>query len=223
MKAVFWQENDQWRGATLICDMISIGETLKEAKQNLQEGIQSEINLLKVTENITLEEAEFAVPDYVEEYFNNGQKIEPFGIFKECRIKMTDTGEPYKRRLKALEVEFEEILDQCFDFSIYDGWAEIVYDLLREIRDNHSEVKVLQVKEKLGGLHFVFDKSVKELDELVHQAKTRSYETCAFTGEAGQRRQVGGTRFIASERVYSEAKRLGGWSAFIEQENLTNH
>jgi hypothetical protein len=46
--------------------------------------------------------------------------------------------------------DFPEIYSDCFDFSIGKGWYKIVYKLTEEIRKVDKNVKVLQVKEKMG-------------------------------------------------------------------------
>lgn len=129
---------------------------------------------------------------------------------EEKLVKMEDP-ELYKKRVKTLQIEFADVLKDCFDFSILDGWAEIVYDLLREIRDHYPDVKVLQVKEKFGGLRFYTDKSVEYLDDLISKAEAKSYETCAFTGEEGSNRQINGWWLTCSDYIYEKAKAANSW------------
>jgi len=119
------------------------------------------------------------------------------------------------RRVQAMEDEFSDILEQCWEISIYDGWTEIVYDLLSEIRKNFPQVKVVQIKQKFGGLRFYVDNSSKEFNDLITAAEVKANQTCEITGEKGSERSINGWIYTVSDQVYEEAKRFDSWGAYL--------
>jgi len=82
--------------------------------------------------------------------------------------------------------DFPEIYSDCFDFSIGKGWYKIVYKLTEEIRKVDKNVKVLQVKEKMGFIRYYIsipkEEAVDKIYTLIRKAMEESGKTCEFCG-----------------------------------------
>ena len=82
--------------------------------------------------------------------------------------------------------DFPEIYSDCFDFSIGEGWYKIVYDLTEEIKKIDKNVKVLQVKEKMGFIRYYIsipnEETVDKIYKLIRKVMDESSKTCEFCG-----------------------------------------
>ena len=70
--------------------------------------------------------------------------------------------------------------------SVGKGWAPLVnrvFDKMETIRGN---TKIIQVKEKYGGLRIYTDYSNKELDKVINDAEKESLTICKVCGEPGK-------------------------------------
>jgi hypothetical protein len=84
-----------------------------------------------------------------------------------------------------------------------DGWAQLVnkaYDYLI----NYPTVKIVQVKEKFGGLRIYTDWYVPELDQYICSLETESLYTCELCGNTGCLRGGGWYRTLCD--VHAEGK-----------------
>ena len=85
-----------------------------------------------------------------------------------------------------------------FGFDCGDGWLPILEDLFMKIddvvkRDNLTEFKVVQVKEKFGGLRVYVRGGNAEITALINGAEETAAETCEDCGNTpAQRRSVHG-------------------------------
>lgn len=70
--------------------------------------------------------------------------------------------------------------------SFGEGWSELVDELAEKLLLVDSSVKVVQVKEKFGGLRFYLDRypdeHYEEISALVSEYENKSYDTCEFCG-----------------------------------------
>lgn len=64
------------------------------------------------------------------------------------------------------------------------GWKSLI-DPLIEYCEKHN-IKILQIKEKFGGLRFYTGAAPDEFYEMVHKAEQESYKTCEVCGEPGK-------------------------------------
>lgn len=65
--------------------------------------------------------------------------------------------------------------------SVGDGWASLVQPLID--RANLEGAKILQVKEKFGGLRFYIGGGSPGLQQDIEDAELKSYHTCEDCGE----------------------------------------
>lgn len=73
-------------------------------------------------------------------------------------------------------------------FECGDGWFDLLWQLCEELEDYGSAVKVLQVKEKFGGLRFYTNYSDDTIDAAVERAEQEAAKTCERCGEPGELR-----------------------------------
>lgn len=62
------------------------------------------------------------------------------------------------------------------------GWAPIIQRLYQA---KPEQTKVIQVKEKFGGLRFYVENSTPEFNQLIREAEKESFTTCESCGITG--------------------------------------
>ena len=67
------------------------------------------------------------------------------------------------------------------------GWSKLLTKLLDDLSATDFKSKVVQVKEKFGGLRFYYEPVAvgDKVFDLVHAAEDESYKICEFCGEPG--------------------------------------
>lgn len=91
---------------------------------------------------------------------------------------------------KTLFTDFPDLYGgDCFDFSIRDGWKQLVYDLSKEIAGTGA--KCVQCKQKFGGLRYYYifqgDKQDEvRVEDAVKKAEGLSWKTCEDCGQPGE-------------------------------------
>lgn len=123
-----------------------------------------------------------------------------------------------QKKIQALKMEFRDILTECFDFSVMDGWADIIRSLLKEVKKRHPHVKVLQIKEKFGGLRFYTDIYDEKLYDIISLAEIKSRSICEFTGKPGKTYTVNNWVKTACEEMYKKATLNGSWIGAADYE-----
>lgn len=104
----------------------------------------------------------------------------------------------------------------CVGFSHGDGWYDIIDGLsstIRHITKYHPErkklspqefeekygLRVVQVKEKFGGLRYYVDNSSPEIEAAIMMAESMSFRTCEFCGNRGSCRSDAWIRTLCDE------------------------
>lgn len=89
--------------------------------------------------------------------------------------------------------------------NVGDGWKPIVQEVHDKLLALDPEYRIVQVKEKFGGLRFYFmpaspdSEAYKEMRDIVDEAEARSYsvcEECGNFGECGNSRESGGSSWL---------------------------
>jgi hypothetical protein len=97
----------------------------------------------------------------------------------------------------AHDPRFNEILmrfdDKCIpSIDVGHGWAELVLECHKRLVDFDGNYKVLQIKEKFGGLRYYFMPSNPAFTRTMHlriiDLEKRSYLTCEVCGNPGNLR-----------------------------------
>ena len=102
-------------------------------------------------------------------------------------------------RIKDVEAGFNPLFPGPNTVSFWietgDGWYDLLYELctrIQEIIDDKGDeefreyFRILQVKEKFGGLRFYMSGAPKLIHDLVDEYEEKSYKTCELCGEPGQ-------------------------------------
>jgi len=74
-----------------------------------------------------------------------------------------------------------------FGLEVGDGWYKILEELITKIAelDKEKRVKVVQVKEKFGGLRFYINSGTDEIFNVIDEAEAKSLITCEQCGKVG--------------------------------------
>lgn len=84
-------------------------------------------------------------------------------------------------------------LDSNWDFSCGDGWRDIVVSLCEHLAAlDLPELRIVQVKQKLGGLRVYTRAGNEETSTLIQAAETEAWMTCEECGVPGERPSVQG-------------------------------
>lgn len=90
----------------------------------------------------------------------------------------------------------------AFGFECQDGWFDLIWKLCEDIEklNPREEFRVVQVKQKFGGLRFYINgaRSEKVLD-LIHEAEQKSYTTCERCGNKGRLLEGGNWQSLCKE------------------------
>lgn len=109
--------------------------------------------------------------------------------------------------IKLVEA-FPQLYGSFFNFACGDGWFNILFDLsekLYEIKEKTSEeIKIEQIKAKLGGLRFHASYSSQEVYEAIQDAIKASYEICEECGKPGQLRSKSNWAYTLCAEHYKE-------------------
>jgi hypothetical protein len=73
-------------------------------------------------------------------------------------------------------------------FEVREGWLQLVHDLINELVESGWDKKILQVKEKFGGLRFYTLALTEQQHEIVRKYEDLSYVTCEICGKSGETR-----------------------------------
>jgi hypothetical protein len=72
--------------------------------------------------------------------------------------------------------------------SVGKGWAPLINRVFDKLETIKGSIKIVQVKEKWGGLRIYTDYSNKELDKVIYDVEHESLEMCEVCGQSGKLR-----------------------------------
>ena len=82
-------------------------------------------------------------------------------------------------------------ITNAYFFNCDSGWNIIIKNLIEDLIELGWDKKIVQVKEKFGGLRFYVVSGSDEIYDRISTAEKESYETCETCGEKGELRLVG--------------------------------
>ncbi|MDA8215926.1 MAG: hypothetical protein M0Z64_11725 [Nitrospiraceae bacterium] len=108
--------------------------------------------------------------------------------------------------LKAKSIQ-EDLM--AFGFECGDGWVPILEELFAKIdevvkRDKIENFKVVQVKEKFGGLRVYTHNGNDEIQNLIREAEKVAGMTCEDCGQLGINREVNGWWRTQCDRCHGQ-------------------
>jgi hypothetical protein len=90
------------------------------------------------------------------------------------------------------------------------GWRDIVAPLIRKAAERG--LKILQIKEKFGGLRFYYAPFDEQFNELVAVAEERCDQTCEWCGKPGTKSGFGWIKTLCDEHLGQFANGENWWS-----------
>lgn len=75
--------------------------------------------------------------------------------------------------------------------SVGKGWEPLIREVFSFMKEHPTHSKVIQVKEKWGGLRIYTDVIDDTLDEKIREVEKRSFTICELCGEPGKLRGEG--------------------------------
>jgi len=112
----------------------------------------------------------------------------------------------------ALRLIGKNVFSELTYFECDDGWFDILANLTKEIEaeiakePNLASLKVVQVKEKFGGLRYYVSVENSAISAAIERAEKESANTCETCGAPGQNRSI--HRWMRTECDEHYAKRV---------------
>lgn len=76
--------------------------------------------------------------------------------------------------------------------SVGAGWSSLIEEVFAFMEQRKINCKIIQVKEKWGGLRIYTDMLHHELDKKIIEVEKRSFEMCEVSGQLGRLRNCNG-------------------------------
>ena len=94
--------------------------------------------------------------------------------------------------------------------SVGPGWSDILARLVSELEQLGWDGRILQIKEKFGGLRFYVEAASDEVYARIEQAEQDSYHVCEECGQRGMIRSGGWIKTLCDEcEALRQERRLG--------------
>lgn len=77
-------------------------------------------------------------------------------------------------------------------FGVGEGWLHLIKDMIEELIALGWDKRLVQSKEKFGGLRFYLETYPEGGHEVIIKYEKLSYETCEKCGEKGSSRKING-------------------------------
>ena len=90
--------------------------------------------------------------------------------------------------------------------SVGQGWASLIHEVFAYIENNNVHSKVIQVKEKFGGLRIYTDVMDDGLEVIIRSVGKRSFEICEDCGSPGGLREGSWYRTLCD--VHANGKKI---------------
>lgn len=89
-----------------------------------------------------------------------------------------------------------------FGFEVGEGWRPLLQELFEKMdklqKEQNLDIRVVQVKEKFGGLRVYINGANDDVYALINEAEAKASKTCETCGKPGKR-QTDGWRYVACE------------------------
>lgn len=87
----------------------------------------------------------------------------------------------------------EELLSECYDYGLPSGWVSRVEQALDELCDlGLKGLRVVQVKEKFGGLRIYANGVNDDVNRIIQAAEHDCWDICEDCGAPAQAREIRG-------------------------------
>lgn len=123
--------------------------------------------------------------------------------------------------------EVKEYPVERYGLGVGAGWWPLVAELTREIleidRASGRTSKLVQIKEKFGGLRFYLQETTHDHWEAISQAESRSLETCETCGAPGKMYSDGWMKTLCREHALERWQNRGEWKQDLPWERCWRH
>ena len=85
--------------------------------------------------------------------------------------------------------------------SVGAGWAQLVQEVFSKMEQLGNNIKIVQVKEKYGGLRIYTNVMHDEFEKVILDVERRSYTICDTCGVPGKLRSGGWYRTLCDEHA----------------------
>jgi hypothetical protein len=100
--------------------------------------------------------------------------------------------DPHSERIRAvIGPDWQPLTVEAIEPRIGPGWYSIIDRLVADLLELGWDGRVLQVKEKFGGLRFYIEQTTEVLHNRIDKAKDEAYRTCEVCGKPGFLRNNG--------------------------------
>lgn len=135
------------------------------------------------------------------------------------------TEEQYDTFAKKMEEQYPKMFANPYGgFAIGPGWWPIVEELCSRIQSHIdfknqqkekfnrgngcTQLEIMQIKEKFGGLRFYYDGGDEVIDGMVNMAEAWADHSCEECGKPGSRRSGGWVRTLCDEHEAERQARM---------------
>lgn len=77
-------------------------------------------------------------------------------------------------------------------FGVGEGWLQLIKDMVEELIALGWDKRLVQSKEKFGGLRFYLETYPEGATEVISKYEKLSYETCEECGDKGEPKKING-------------------------------
>lgn len=112
---------------------------------------------------------------------------------------------------------YPELYEDCTSFTCGDGWHPILLQLTKDIKElGVDDVRVVQVKEKFGGLRYYTYSVDKRVEGLIRVAENKSLHTCEWCGSKEVETQASVAGWIRTLCHECSVKAHSGWRPWLK-------
>lgn len=117
-------------------------------------------------------------------------------------------------------------MEEEYEFECGQGWEKLYKPILDKIeeenknRDESNKIKILQIKEKFGGLRIYLENETEEIAKMVFDAEDKSYQTCEICGSEENVYTVSHRCWYSTKCLDCIRKRLKDKDSYWKRENI---
>ena len=89
--------------------------------------------------------------------------------------------------------------------SVGKGWHNLIDEVFDKLEKRFKMIKIIQVKEKWGGLRIYTDYSNEEFDKFIQEIEKRSFTICEDCGSPGNLREGSWYRTLCEHHANGKA------------------
>jgi hypothetical protein len=119
----------------------------------------------------------------------------------------------------------EKIREEMGYLEVGDGWLDIVWDCHQAIKALNPDYKILQIKEKFGGLRYYCEGDViGDTGAIIDEAEARAAVTCEHCGADGKMSEINNWLSTLCRDCFDQRceGRKGTFDLYSERDEVNN-